>query len=326
MQKTVLITNQDLELLISHAIKKPRSFVIAHPEYIFSKTEIKKLINYITRYSKYEPIAYILGYKEFFELKFKVTKDTLIPRSETETLVDLSIQEIKELIEYHIFNPFQKYSKQPSKPQQVTRKTQQKTCICINILEIGTGTGCIPISILHELNKSNLNYIIKILAIDISDKALQVAKDNWRTYHTHNNCHKLLFKKIDILDSKQVHTLLKDKKFDLIISNPPYIPSEEFTKLEKSVSVFEPRIALDGGKDGLIYYKAIFSSLKAHNQQSTVILEIHENKAKEVKNIMKKYLNNYQENVIKDIFGKDRFIKIKSKNFMRNSKDDRLVV
>jgi release factor glutamine methyltransferase len=134
------IDHLDLELLIAAAIKKPREFVLAHPEHIFTKAQISRLKFQIARRARHEPLAYILGHKEFFGLSFKVTKDVLIPRPETELLVEKVLQ----------FRPVNK-----------------------NIIDIGTGCGNIIIALAKKLKYKN-----KLFAIDASEKSLSIAKRN----------------------------------------------------------------------------------------------------------------------------------------------------
>jgi release factor glutamine methyltransferase len=115
-----------------------------------------------------------------------------------------------------------------------------------------------------------------------------------------------LFKELDILNLKAVKKEFKNKKFDLIISNPPYIPSKEINTLDQNVRDFEPRLALDGGKDGLDYYRVIFKLLKNQKTKPAALFEIHENKSPELKKLFK----DFDIKFIKDAFGKDRFVRI----------------
>lgn len=239
------LSQLEKELLIANVLRLERSYILTHPEHEVSSTEVEKIERDIQRRQNHEPIAYILGYKEFFGLKFKVTSSTLIPRPETEALVEKTLEYIKN-----------------------SKKDRLK------ILEVGTGSGCIPISIIHDLIKTNFQKNINITAIDISEDALQVARENAEklilnsqfsisnTQHTQTDISHLIpdtslvFSQADIL-SQDIQNKLNRVGFDLIISNPPYIKSSQISSLMSDVKDFEPRLALDGGVDGDIFYKAI---------------------------------------------------------------------
>ena len=173
--------------------------------YIFQK--------FLSRRSKFEPIAYILGEKEFWSKKFWVTKDTLIPRPETELLVEKILK---------IY-----FGKK------------------ISILDIGTGSGCIIISLLCDLPKSTG------VGIDISKNAILTAKKNALKYKLFNRL-KLINKSLDNIF---------EKKFDLIVSNPPYIKRKDIKHLSEDIKKYEPIMALDGGNDGLDLLKKLFTNL-----------------------------------------------------------------
>lgn len=179
--------------------------------------DINRLKQMIDRRLQGEPIAYIIGYKQFLGHLFKVTCDTLIPRPETEILV-----------------------------QGLINKITEKERKNIRILEIGTGTGCIIMSILKALQDKGHNDISGV-AIDISKDALEVAKQNAIALDISN---KIQFINCDIRDF-----IMYD--FNVVVSNPPYIPSQDIFSLESSVQDYEPHIALDGGIDGLDIYREI---------------------------------------------------------------------
>ncbi len=173
--------------------------------------ELNQVKDYIKRLVNNEPLQYILGKTKFYDLEFKVDKSVLIPRPETEELVDLIIKENKDKKE-------------------------------INILDIGTGSGCIAISLAKNLPQS------KVFAIDISEDAIKIAKHNTRI----NKIDNIEIHKLDIL------TKIPKTKFDIIVSNPPYISTEEFEKLDKNVKEFEPEVALTDFGDGLTFYRRYY--------------------------------------------------------------------
>lgn len=176
--------------------------------------QMSKLKEMINRRMKGEPVAHIVGYKEFLDWKFKVTDDTLIPRPETEVLVNEIVNKII--------------------------KGGGK-----RILEIGTGTGCVIISIVKELLSKGIS--VSGVAIDISEAALNIAKFNAGELEVSGM---IDFIKCDVRDFNRYD-------FDVVVSNPPYIPSQEVISLESCVKDYEPHIALDGGADGLHFYREI---------------------------------------------------------------------
>ena len=189
-----------------------------------------------------EPVAYITGKKEFWSEDFNVNKSTLIPRPETELLI------------YKIINFFKNKK--------------------INILDIGTGSGCILLSILKELPLS------RGIGIDISAKTIKIAKTNAKKLNLLNRS------KFRIFDLKKYKT----GKYDLIISNPPYIPSKDIKNLSKDIINYEPRVALNGGIDGLdLIRKIINMGNYLLKKNGLLVLEIGVNQYGKVSAIMRKY-------------------------------------
>ncbi len=217
----------DSELLLSKSLNKSREEILINLDVNINKCTLIDFKNYLIRRSKKEPIAYLLGEKEFWSKKFFVNKDTLIPRPETELLVG------------KLVNFFKKKR--------------------ITILDIGTGTGCIIISLLSEFKNSTG------VAVDISSKAIMVAKKNAHKFN--------LTDRIKFLNKSFEN--LYDKKFDLIVSNPPYIERKDIKNLSDDIKKFEPRMALDGGNDGLdLIKKVIYKSKEILKINGTLALEI----------------------------------------------------
>lgn len=183
---------------------------------LLSNEQKRELSNYIFRRMTGEPVSKILGRKEFYSREFKVTKDTLDPRPDTETLIEQALK---------------------------WAKGQHED---LRILDLGTGTGCIIITLLAELPGSTG------VACDYSAAALEVTKTNAQM---HDVADRLDFVQSDWFEDVQ-------GTYDLIVSNPPYIPNPEIATLPKEVRNHDPILALDGGKDGLEPYKMIFSNLK----------------------------------------------------------------
>ena len=251
-QKKIDTSRIDSELLLSKILNKKREDILISLDQKISKENLLNYKNLILRRSKSEPIAYIFEEKEFWSKNFFASPDTLIPRPETELLVEKLIEIFKG------------------------KK--------ISILDIGTGSGCILISLLIELmNCSGVG-------IDISKKALVIAKKNAKKHGILNNIK--FFNKS--LDSKI------EQKFDLIVSNPPYIMSNQIENLMKDVKQFEPRIALDGGNDGLdLIRKVIYKTEYILKDKGMLALEIGNKQFKKVSEILIK--KNFKiEHIIKD--------------------------
>ena len=251
----------DSELILSKVINKKREEILLNASTKVKNTEIKKFNKYILRRRQKEPMAYILGYKHFWKYKFFTNKSVLIPRPDTELVIE-------ETLKYLPINNSKK------------------------ILDIGTGSGCIIVSLLKERPKCIAT------AIDLSKKAINVAKSNAKLHQLEN---KINFINIDI-------DKYNSYNYDLIISNPPYINSIELNRLDKDIKFHEPRLALSGGFDGLRdLKKIIFKSKKLLKINGKLILEIGHKQKNHCKKILNE--NNFYINKIsKDLSGKDRCI------------------
>ena len=251
-RKKIGTSRLDSELLLTKILDKNREEILINLEQKICQKYFLKYKQLIQRRSQCEPIAYIVKEKEFWSKNFLVSSDTLIPRPETELIVE-----------------------------KLTKIFEEKK---ISILDIGTGTGCILISLLSELKNS------KGIGIDISKKALRIAEKN-SEQHGMKNKIKFFHKS---LDSKFY------QKFDLIVSNPPYIKKSEIKNLKEDVRKFEPRIALDGGNDGLdLIKKVIYKSKYILKIKGTLALEIGNEQFNKVSKILKK--NNFKiEHIIKE--------------------------
>ena len=217
----------DAEIILSNIMGVTKEFIITNNNINISHNTIKEYDKAIDRRTKNEPVAYIVGKKEFWSKDFKVSKSTLVPRPETELLI------------YKIINYFKNKS--------------------INILDIGTGSGCILLSILQEIKNS------RGIGIDISSEAIKVAKFNANKLSLKNRSR---FKVFDL-------TKFNEGKYDLIVSNPPYIPTKEIKNLSKDITNFEPKEALEGGIDGLdLIKKVIYKSKHLLKNNGLLAIEI----------------------------------------------------
>ena len=251
----------DSEIILSNLLGKTREELLLNLDFTINDNQensFKKLVQ--RRANKKEPIAYILNCKEFWNSKLYIDKHALIPRPETELMVDKVLSIIKKTDPY--------------------------------VLDVGTGSGCIIISLLEELKKA------KGVAIDISSKALKIAKKNSKINKT--------FERIRFLNVPIDKLTLKN--FDLIVSNPPYLTRSELKNLEDDVKFFEPKIALDGGNDGLdVIKKVIYKSSKILKINGMLALEIGSKQYNKVSKILKncKFRERF---LIKDFQNNIRFV------------------
>ena len=251
----------DSELILSYTLNLPREKILTNLDKNINFKNFKKYIKLLSRREKKEPTAYIIKKKEFWKNNFYINSNVLIPRNETELIVE-----------------------------EVLKK--MNTNSSKRILEIGTGSGCIIISIMKE----RPNCIAT--AIDISKKALNIAKFNAKIHHLIN---KINFINIDI-------DKINDSNYDFIISNPPYINAFDLSRLDVSVRSFEPHIALEAGIDGFREIKKlIIKSKKLLKKNGKLIFEIGKNQCMKTKKILRE--NGYYINhVINDISSIPRVI------------------
>ncbi|MBF0279245.1 MAG: peptide chain release factor N(5)-glutamine methyltransferase [SAR324 cluster bacterium] len=187
------------------------------------------------------PVAYLMGEKGFWNLDLFVERGVLIPRPDTETLVEKSCDAIQKWQKLHL----------------------KKTC---SILEIGTGTGAIPLALCSSLQN------ICCISVDVSEDALKIASKNLRR---HSNLLNPRFNSLKLIQGNQFQMLSRSAEFDFIISNPPYIPTGQIALLQKEILFYEPKQALDGGEDGLDFYRNIFlNGVKHLKVNGELLLEI----------------------------------------------------
>ena len=251
----------DSELLLSFILKSSREQILTNLSSNINENNFEEFKKILSRREKKEPIAYITNNKEFWKNNFYVNNHVLIPRPETELIVE-----------------------------EVLKNTDINSSK--SFLEVGTGSGCLIISILKERLKCSAT------AIDICKKALNIAKFNAKMHHLKNNIN---FINIDI-DKIQYN------KYDFIISNPPYIKKFNLRRLDQSVKFFEPHIALEAGIDGLREIKKLINkSKKLLKINGKLIFEIGKYQCEITKKILKKN-GYYINNVIKDISSVPRII------------------
>ena len=231
--------------LLQIALRRGRAFVIANPDYVLTKEELKLYENFVSRRSKREPFQHIAGKVEFWGRDFIVNSDVLVPRSETEMLVEEAITILGK---------------------------EQNPKFC----EIGIGSGCIAVSILAEIKAAEGK------GFDVSKNALAVAKKN---AIKHEVSDRLLLAESDIFEKA------KDERFDLIVSNPPYVPKDSISDLQPEVKDFDPLIALTDGGNGLSIIKQIIEDSPKHlKPNGYLLLEIGIDQDIEVREMFDKKL------------------------------------
>jgi release factor glutamine methyltransferase len=228
---------REAKSLIAAALKRDATYMIAHPEHQLDAAEERVVDEFVTRRASHEPFQYISGIQEFYGLDFEVTRDVLIPRPETEMIVEHALE---------IF------------------RTLGGDSVC----DVGTGSGCIPISILHELT------FVRACGLDISKDALKVARRNAERHRVSD--------RFELLES-DLFGALDQETFDLIVSNPPYVPVEDIAGLQAEVRDFEPHIALTDRADGLSIIRRIVSEAPAFlAKNGHLLMEIGFNQSNEV--------------------------------------------
>lgn len=254
----------DAEVLLSHILKKPTTFLLAHDEEEIGFFPLWKYRRFISKRKEGIPVAYLTGRKEFFFLDLEVNKHVLVPRPDTEILVEAVIEYLKQL-----------------------RKTNYE--LRISLLDVGTGSGCIPIAVLSQADG------IRAVATDISSKALKVAKRNVSKHHFRSRI-KLI--KSDLL--KNVSKRLFSGHEVVVTANLPYLPQ----KMEVMPDLqFEPSISLYGGDDGMEVYRRLIDQL-SELKPKAIFLELFESQIA----VLKTHLPDYKLKYVKNMSGQARVL------------------
>jgi release factor glutamine methyltransferase len=224
-------SRQDAGLLLADILDVERTFIISHPETVVANSAVIQFEEAIKRRAAGEPVQYITGKQEFYKLLFRVTRDVLIPRPETEVLVEQALS----------FQPI----------------SGSSPLIC----DVGTGSGCILISLLHERR------LATGIGIDISERALIVARDN---ADRHQVLGRGAFLVGDCFDA-----VVQQPVFDLVVSNPPYVAADSLSGLQREVRDYEPQIALSPGGAGLsVIFKLLMQSARVLKTGGHLLIEI----------------------------------------------------
>ncbi|HEV7861027.1 MAG TPA: peptide chain release factor N(5)-glutamine methyltransferase [Pyrinomonadaceae bacterium] len=208
--------------LLAHAIERDRTFLITHAEERLARESAMTFHDYVERRAAGEPLQYITGRQEFFSLDFEVTPDVLIPRPETELLVETALRLLDE--------------------GQAGEGLAKEALVC----DVGTGSGCIPVAVLHERGN------VRAVGLDISPAALSVAARNAARHDVLERLSLIASDCFDALDERHA-------RFDLIVSNPPYVAAAALEGLQREVRDHEPRVALTPGPDGLTIIRRLLT-------------------------------------------------------------------
>ena len=259
-KKNIETARLDAELLIGHALKLERIGLYLEHHKPLKPDELGTIRSLVKRRAAYEPIHYILGYREFWSVRLNVDPRVLIPRPDTERLVELALSTL----------------------------TKNHT----TILDLCTGSGAIALALAKERED------LRITATDLSADALAVAQNNASALSLSN----IRFSQSDLFET------IEDR-FDLIVSNPPYIVREDLADLMPDVRDFEPMMALDGGEDGLLFYRKIMTSAPNHlKPEGHLLLEIGCDQADAVRALIESCPQLTWSGCFKDMAGNDRVI------------------
>ncbi|MFC2599752.1 MAG: peptide chain release factor N(5)-glutamine methyltransferase [Treponema lecithinolyticum] len=277
----------DADCLLAHVLGKDRSFLLAHDEIELSAAQERAFFNAVSRRNAGLPVAYITGTKEFFGFDFKVTQDVLIPKPDTELLVERTLCELEYLAA-------QRRSKTDiaigTASGSATIDTGAGKDSALYAADVCTGSGCVALSALASLQAANTNVVLPLsdfappvffTASDISKKALKIARINAHNLLLPQKAHSIRFVRADLLD-------FPHPPFDLIVSNPPYVPSAAAAQLLQD-GRSEPHLALDGGRDGLdLIRRLVVQAFAALKSGGVLLLETGEYNARQTAELMTK--------------------------------------
>jgi release factor glutamine methyltransferase len=256
--------------LLSHVLAVPRIRLYADFERVPSEKQLQDFRELVRRAAEEEPIAYLTGTAHFFNLEFEVTRDVLIPRPDTETLVENVLQ-------------FARRSAGFETPR---------------VLDLCTGSGCIAAAIAHHNKNSTL------VAVDISPAAIALAKRNIEKLALSD---RVTLLEGDLFEP--LTQLVDQHPFDLIVANPPYIASGQIESLPRSVREYEPPQALDGGLDGLVLHRRILAGASTRlRQNGRIFLEIAFDQAEIARRLASEYADFHEVMILKDYGGNDRVL------------------
>jgi len=282
---------RDAVVLLSFVLNKDKTFLFAHDKDFLEEETLEKFFSVVERRAAHEPLQYITGKQEFFNLEFEVTKDVLIPRPETEILVETALGILDS-----------KFKIQNSKEEI---RWSQSAIRNLSVCDVGTGSGCIVVSLLHE------RFFLRGVGLDISKNALTIAERNAKRHVVDE---RLTLIESDCFSALQNLNTLSDGRvfvFDLIVSNPPYINEQDFQTLQSEVKDYEPRQALTPGGDGLsVIRRLIKDAPRFLKEEGYLIFEIGYDQSNAVKELVDEKVWTLIE-IRKDLQGTRRTVVLK---------------
>jgi release factor glutamine methyltransferase len=260
----------DAQLLLAYVLDRPKNYLFTHMDQPLSEAALERFEQLIDRRARHEPVAYILGWKDFYKRPFVVNPFVLIPRPETEQVVEAALQEA----------------------------TGGRDTVFI---DIGTGSGAIAVTLAAESG-------LPVIAIDVSDRALAVARQNAAINNVDDRITFVHGSLIDPIDS----TITKPLERVVLVANLPYLSTRQWTQSQADVHDYEPRLALDGGVDGLELYNDLFRSLQLRRAdfpaQLSVVFEIDPDQRTSAPSVVKHYFPNAEVRVLNDLTNRARII------------------
>ena len=264
------------ELVLSHVLNCPRIKLYTDYDKIVGDALLASYRDLVRRAGEQEPIAYLTGRAHFFNLELAVTRDVLIPRPDTETLVETVMQTLRH----------------------------QPGLEAPRILDLCTGSGCVAVALAKHLKAAT------VLAVDVSDKAAAIARGNVEQLGLAD---RVTVEVGDLFDP--LKTTVDARPFDLIVSNPPYIPTDQIATLDRSVRDYEPHLALDGGPDGLTLHRRILARAADHlTPGGRVFLEIAFDQGPAAREMAAGFPALDDARLLKDYAGHDRVLALKLKD------------
>ena len=270
-QAGILTAQLDAEILLAYVLNKSRTWLYTYPHFQPPKKQLITFRQLVVRREQREPVAYIIGQKAFYGLDFLVTPDVLIPRPETELLVEQALEIIR----------------------------QQDSGRSLNLVDVGTGSGCIAIALAHHLKT------VQITAVDLSDAALRVAKENAINHEVQSG---ICFKKSDLLTNIP-------GPIDVIVSNPPYIAQAVVHSPETMPEVrqFEPHLALNGGPSGLETIERLLAqAAQKLNRPGNLLVEIGFDQGPAVLQLARSRFPEAAIQILPDLAGLDRLLVVRT--------------
>jgi len=265
--------NADAELLLAHAIGKPREFLVTHPEKTVSKTHVLRFQKLLKRRRAHEPIAYLLGYKEFYGRTFVVGRDVLIPRQETETLIEAALDAVRSI---------------NARPEEIT------------VFDVGTGSGCIALTLTAELPGS------RALCADFSEKAITIARENALRLGLEQRA---AFTLMDITSLNEGKPRLPPHRTLVLTANLPYLPDYIWKTRARGIKEYEPAHALRSGADGLNHYRALLRRLRSWKLVPDIMLfEADPPQFAPLAKLVQSDFKTHHLSIRKDIRGLDRIL------------------